>query len=172
MSCASSQGSLTVFPESKTEKMVGEKKYVLLAKPELEARSSIISWPGEYDFSGMTIRGIGQEEGKQVSYVVVTEGLRCGFLSSPLQEWSEHEVELLGDLDVLVIPADDAKLVQHLVEEVDPPVVIPLPSKDAKTYQEVLKVCGAKEVAPVPEVKLKKGSLPADSRTVYVLETD
>lgn len=152
--------------------MIGEKKYVLLAKPEREVTPSVVSWPGEYDFGGITIRGIGQAEGKHVSYVVTTENLRVGFLSSPLQEWSEHEVELLGDIDVLVIPADDAKLVQHLVEEVDPPVVIPLPSKDTKTYQEVLKVCGAKEVAPVPEVKLKKGSLPADSRVVYVLETD
>lgn len=159
-----------MFPKGKGEKSSGEKQYVLLSTPGQGSPSSIVSWPGEYDFGGITIRGIGQGDTPQVSYVVMNEGLRCGFLSSPLREWSEHEIELLGDLDVLVIPADDPKLVQHLVEEIDPPVVIPLPSKDAKTYQEVLKVCGAKGAEPVKEVKLKKGGLPADGRTVYVLE--
>jgi hypothetical protein len=142
----------------------------LLAEPVDARDANVISWPGEYDYGGMTIRGLAQNGDAHVSYVVTTDGLRCGFLSSPLGSWNEQEIELLGDLDVLVIPAENAKLVQTIVEEVDPPVVIPLPGKDPKVYKEVLQACGAKETAPVSEVKLKKGSLPSDSRAVYVLE--
>ena len=169
VTCVSPQGSLQVFPTEKLTKKLDEKTYRLLPIPEKTTfNPSVISWPGEYDRGGITIRGISHDS--QVSYVVTTEGLRCGFLSSPLHEWGEHALELLGDIDVLVLPAENTKLVQHIVEEIDPPVVIPLRGKDAKVYQEVLKVCGAKDSAPVKEVKLKKSGLPADSRVVYVLE--
>ena len=162
-----------MFPQAVPKKLP-ERGYALLAEPRDEHNASIISWPGEYDYGGMTIRGLGDPStssggGSHVSYVVTTEGLRCGFLSSPLGSWNEQEIELLGDLDVLVLPAEDAKLVQTIVEEVDPPVVIPLPGKDPKVYREVLQACGAKEVAPVSEVKLKKSSLPTETREVYVL---
>lgn len=142
----------------------------MLAEPVDARDARVISWPGEYDYGGMTIRGLGQNG--HVSYVVSMEGMRCGFLSSPLRSWNEQEIELLGDLDVLVLPAEDAKLVQTIVEEVDPPVVIPLPGKDPKVYREVLQACGAKETALVSEVKLKKSSLPTETREVYVLETE
>ena len=165
------QGSLLVFPKELPKKSPGEKHHVLLPAPSESTEPWIVSWPGEYDFNGIAIHAIGQAEGKQISYLVMAEGLRTGFLSSPLRDWTEQEIEQLGDLDILVIPADDAKLVQKIVEEVDPPVVIPLRTKDEKTFQEVLRACGAKDEAPVKEVKLKKSGLPVDSRVVYVLET-
>ncbi len=168
VSCVTPVGSLRVFPSEAPKKPTADKTYHLLATPERESVPSVISWPGEYDYGGLTIRGV--SHGDHVSYIVTAEGLRCGFFSSPLHEWKDHEVETLGDLDVLVIPADDPKLVQHIVEEVDPPVVIPLRGKDPKAYQEVLKVCGAKDSAPVKEVKLKKSGLPTDTRVVHVLE--
>jgi len=156
-----------VFPESK--KADGDRR-VLLSAPIDGQDDRIISWPGEYDYDGIAIRGIGQKEGKQVSYVVTTENIRFGFVSSPLCAWNEHEIELLGDLDVLVVPAEDVKKVQAIVEEVDPPVVIPLRTKDAAVYQEVVAACGGKETEPVKEVSLKKSTLPTETREVYVLE--
>jgi hypothetical protein len=156
-----------VFPSASPKKLP-EKTYCLLPTPEKTSSSACISWPGEYDYGGLAIRGLGK--GDQVSYIVTSEGLRCGFLSSPIGKWEEQEIETLGDLDVLVLPSDDPKAVQHIVEEVDPPVVIPLRGKDAKAYQEVLKICGAKDSEPVKEVKLKKSGLPTDTRVVYVLE--
>ena len=166
-----------MFPKEVPKKSPGEKHHVLLATPSESTEPWIVSWPGEYDFNGIAINAIGQAPSTgsgqgtlQVSYLVMAEGLRTGFLSSPLRDWTEQEIERLGDLDILVIPADDAKLVQKIVEEVDPPVVIPLRTKDEKTFQEVLRACGAKDEAPVKEVKLKKSSLPTETRMVYVLE--
>ena len=143
--------------------------YVLLSSPQEEASDFIISWPGEYDYAGMIIKGIGQAEGSQVSFVVMMEDLRVGFVSSPLQAWSSHDLEVLGDLDVLIVPGDDAKLVQKLVEEVDPPVTIPLQTK-TDAWSEVLSACGAKDAEPVKEAKLTKSGLPKDAREVVVLE--
>ena len=100
---------------------------------------------------------------------MTAENIRCGFLSSPLGKLEDHEVEAFGDLDVLVIPAEDVKTVQKIVEEIDPPVVIPIKTKDDKAFQEVVAACGGKDVEPVKEVKLKKSSLPTESREVYVL---
>ena len=168
VTCVSPQGSLQVFPAEAPKKALPENTYCLLSTPEKTSAKSTISWPGEYDYNGLAIKGLGTES--QVSYILTTEGLRCGFLSAPLGDWGEPELEKLGDLDILVIAAEDAKKVQHIVEEVDPPVVIPLRGKDEKTYQEVLRLCGAKDSEPVKEVKLKKSGLPTDARVVYVLE--
>lgn len=170
VSCTTGQVSLLVFPPEVPSKPVGENTFILVTQPQETERADVISWPGEYDFSGMTVRSIGQGEEGQVSYVVTMEEMRIGFLSTPLREWGDLDIELLGDIDVLCIPSGDPKLVQKIIEEVDPRVLIPLPT-DPQTYAEVLRICGAAESAPVPDVKLKKASLPKESREVYVLQS-
>jgi hypothetical protein len=159
---------LLLFPED--TKGAKENVHVLLDAPEEGQTENVVSWPGEYDYGGISIKGIGHDEGNQVSYIVTTEGLRCGFFSTPLQVFTEKDEEMIGNLDVLVIPADDVKKAQKLVEGIDPPVVIPLRMKDEKTFKEVLAACGGKDAETVTEVKLKKGSLPTESREVYVLK--
>jgi hypothetical protein len=168
--CENGQASLSVFPSS-AGKPTGENNYVLLDSPQEEYAEHIVSWPGEYDYGGVSIRGIGQKEGKQVSYIVTADNIRCGFVSSPMQEFTEADEEIIGDLDVLVVPAEDVKKVQKLVEDVDPRVVIPINTGDEKIFREVVAVCGGKEVEEVSEVKLKKSSLPTESREVYVLKS-
>jgi len=142
---------------------------VLLPHPEEEPTSGVISWPGEYDFNGILVRGLGHEEGRQVSFVVASEGTRLAFLSAPLHKLSDFELEQIGDIDVLAIPCDDAKLVQELIDAIDPRVLIPLPTKDEKTFQEVIKVCGAAGKEAVEEYKLRS-SLPAEGREVVLLK--
>ena len=158
-----------MFPEEAPKKCP-DGTYVLLSKPVENADDSIISWAGEYDYAGMIIKGIGHRDTDQVSYIVTSEDLRMGFLSSPLTALNEFELELFGDLDVLVIPADDEKIAQKIVEEIDPPVIIPLNTKDGATYKEVILACGGNGSDSMKEVKLTKSGLPKDSREIYVLE--
>jgi len=143
---------------------------VLLSSSNGKDDRHTISWPGEYDYDGIAIRAMGNGESDQVSYIITAEGMRCGFISSPMREFTEEEEEVIGDLDVLVVPADDVKKVQKLVEEVDPRVVIPLKTSDEKVFAEVLAACGGKDAEKVSEVKLKKSGLPTESREVYVLK--
>lgn len=140
---------------------------LFLSTPEEDPRDGVISWPGEYDIEGIAIRGVGHADGAQVSYVIEFEGTRCAFLSSPLHEWADQELELLGNIDVLVVPGDDAKLVQKLVDEIDPRILFPVLSNE-KEYDEVLKVVGAKGAEPVSEYKVK--GLPSEGREVVVLK--
>ena len=135
--CGGGPKSFAVFPHSAVEADIS-----LLPIPQEEPVGQCISWPGEYDKAGIAIRGIGQSEGQQVSYVVHFPDVRCAFISSPLLEWSETNVSQLGTVDLLVLPAENAKVVQKLLEAVDPRLLFLVPSKDGIDH-DVLKVCGA-----------------------------
>jgi len=163
-----------VFPKDGDASKVqsaGKEDLILLAHPEEDPQEGRISWPGEYDFGGVAVRGLGHGEGKDVSYVVETEGVRCAFLVSPLREFTDNELELLGDIDVLFLPADDTKIAQKMIDQIDPRALIPLPTKDEATFKEILDNCGAKDKGAESEFKVKgKSSLPAEGRDVVILK--
>lgn len=155
---------VAAFPQEPDEKALS-----LLSAPEDDVNKGVISWPGEYDVDGLAIRGIGHDEGQRVSYVIDDGKVRMAFIATPLHEWTDNELELLGDIDVLCIPADDPKLAQKLIDTVDPRVLIPLPTNDDATFNDVLKAIGAKADDEEKEYKLK-GSLPAEGRDVVILK--
>ena len=140
----------------------------LLPAPEEVPSKGNISWPGEYNLAGISIRGIGQKEGQQVSYVAEIDGVRCAFPSVPLEDWTDHQIEMIGDIDVFVVPQGDAKLVQKLIDEFDPRILLIVPDESGKFDPEILRTCGAQGKEHVSEYKLK-GSLPAEGREVVVL---
>jgi len=152
---------LNVFPKSAKAGDVN-----LLPSPQENAEEGVISWPGEYDIAGITVRGIGQEEGQKVSYAVEIDGMRCAFPNSPLAEWAEADIERLGDVHVLVLPAQDAKLAQKLLDEIDPRIVIIVPDSEGKMDNEVLKLAGAVGKDHVTEYKMK--GTPAEGREIVV----
>jgi hypothetical protein len=140
---------------------------LLKSSPEETTQEGVVSWPGEYDVTGIAIRGIGQKDGQQVSYMTVVDGTRCAFLSSPLMDWTDPELESLGDVDVMIAPAEEAKILQKLVEEIDPRVLILVPGAKGKMDPDALKACGAQGKSLVSEHKVK--GLPAEGREVVVL---
>ncbi|MSR87314.1 hypothetical protein EXS70_04055 [Candidatus Peribacteria bacterium] len=157
---------VTVFPAKASTG--GKDGITLLSVPEETDTPGAISWPGEYNVGGISVKGIGHNDGKQVSYVADIDGVRCAFLSSPVLDWTDKQIESVGDIAVLVLPATDGKLVQKLVDEFDPRVLIILPGTEKGALGSVEKVIGVKERAS--EYKLK-GALPAEGREVVVLES-
>ncbi|MFA6039690.1 MAG: hypothetical protein WCV62_02795 [Candidatus Peribacteraceae bacterium] len=155
-----------VFPDS--SKIDGKEVLALLANPEEEIREGVISWPGEYNAAGVSMRGIGHGEGQQVSYVVELEGIRFGFLSSPLQDWTDKQLEMVGDIDVLVIPAEAQKVAQKLIDEFDPRILVLIPTNDKEAYAAIAKLVGVKPESTMSEYKMKS-TLPAEGREVVVL---
>jgi hypothetical protein len=139
----------------------------LLPSPQEFPSREMLSWPGEYDVAGVTVRGIGQQEGQKVSYAVETDGVRIAFPNSPLEPWEEGDIERLGEVQVLVLPTDDPKLCQTLLDEVDPRVLVLVPGADGTLHPDVLKAAGAVDKEHVSEYKLK-GSLPQEGREVVV----
>ena len=164
--CEWEKKAIVAFPDE--PKKAADALITLLRSPEEKPQEGVISWPGEYDIEEIAICGIGHKDGAQVSYAVGIGGVRFGFLSAPLAEWSDYELELLGDIDILVIPANKPKAVQKLVDEIDPRILIPVPNGNQDVFNEVLNVCGAKEQETVTEYKVK--GLPAEGRTVVVLK--
>lgn len=150
------------FPSSPVDGSIN-----LLPSPQQHPNREMISWPGEYDIAGITVRGIGQQEGQKVSYAIELDNTRIAFPATPLEVWEEADIERLGDIQVLVLPAEDAKLCQKLLDEVDPRVLIIVPASDGTLHPDVLKSCGAVDKEHVSEFKLK-GSLPQEGREVVV----
>jgi hypothetical protein len=177
LSISSTKGSLelqagkqtiVVFPDAARKPAEGE--LLLLGSPEEEPRAGTISWPGEYDIDGVAISGIGHEEGKSVSYALQVDGVRFGFLVSPLNDWTDAEMEMLGTIDVLCVPSDNPKAVQKIVDDVDPRVLVPYKTGGADKYAETLKVCGATGKESVEKYVIKSGSFGAEGREVVLLE--
>jgi len=123
----------------------------------------VLSWPGEYNEAGISFKGIGHGDGQQISYVAEVDDVRCAFLSSPLKDWTDKQMEVAGDIDVLTIPTDDAKIAQKLIDEFDPRVLILLPApKD--DFDAIAKVVGATAGSAVSEYKQKALSPQKDGR--------
>lgn len=156
-----------IFPPAQG-KAGPEGTVTLFAHPDEQPPARTISWPGEYDFNGIYVRGLGHEEGRQVSYVISADDVTCLFMSSPLHTLNDAELEWIGDIDVMVLPIDDVKTVQHLLDVVDPRVFIPLAAKDDKAFQEVLKICASVGKEAVDEYKVR--GLPAEGREVVLLK--
>jgi hypothetical protein len=86
-----------------------------------------------------------------------------------LKDWSDNEIELLGNIDVLCAPSDNPKALQKIIDDIDPRVLIPLNTGGAEKYAETIKVCGAQGKEPVASLDVKAGSLPPEGRDVVVL---
>lgn len=139
----------------------------LVAVPEEETREGVVSWPGEYDRSGILVRGVAQDEGRHVSYLVEADGVRFACIASPLKEWDESGLEGFGDVHVLVVPAEQTKISQKLLEEIDPRLVIITPAADGKVDPDALKALGGTGKEETKEYKIK--GLPSESREVLVM---
>ncbi len=150
-------------PETKADGTIN-----LLTVPQEEPEKGKLSWPGEYNIQGITLRGIAHLEGQQVSFVTRLDGVRVAFLSSPLQEWTDTQIEAVGEVDVLVMPMQNLKLLQKLVDEFDPRILMLVPTDDSDAYATVFKSIGVKDESVTKEYKLK-GNLPQEGREVVVL---
>lgn len=164
--CDGGQKPLVIFPEKVIPDM--KNSIVILSSPEEEPTEAVISWPGEYNEYGISIHGMGHGEGQQISYVIEVDAVRFAFLSSPLQNWTDKQLEEVGDIDVLVLPTDDVKIAQKLIDEFDPRVLVLIPTKDKAAYDAIAKVVGVKPEAVTEEYKLK-AQLPQEGRDVVVL---
>jgi hypothetical protein len=154
-------GTIAVFSEPSTPDQVS-----LHSTPTEVPDTKRISWPGEYDFSGTAITGISHQDDDVVSYVLQSEQVVCGFLVDPLVDVSNENLERLGTIDVLIITAAPGKLVQKIVDEIDPRIVIVQLGSNAEHNAETLKTVGGEGIEHSDKYKVK--TLPADGREVVV----
>lgn len=137
------KGDLTIKTESDLENAVQN------------TETNLISGPGEYEFSGVKIRGqrYGGEKGVIfTTYKVVFESIRFGFIPTSLGELSEEAADVLSDVDVLFVPASDVGL--KIVKRIAPKIAVP-GEGDVKKFVSGL----GREVEPEEKLVIKKKDL-------------
>lgn len=95
--------------------------------------------PGEYEIKGVSIIGLpsfhddkkGDERGKNTIFIFEVEGLRLVHLGDLGHELNEKTLELIGDVDILLIPIGgeytiDSEKAAQIVRSIDPRIVIPM----------------------------------------------
>lgn len=151
----------------------------------------VISGPGEYDFQGITIRGIqtyhdnaeGKERGFNTIYVIEMDGMKlCHLGDFGENELRPETVEAIGDIDILFVPVGgkttiDSEQAAKVVSKIEPRVVIPMHYKisglkaELENVSPFLKEMGAKNAEPEEKLAIKQKELPADGMKVVVLKT-
>lgn len=146
------------------------------ANPQL-----IIDYPGEYEVSGVSIRGIAarshmDEEGKKsaVIYRLIAEDLRICVLGHVYPDLDNEQLEAIGIIDVLFIPVGgngytlDGIGALKVVNSIEPKLVVPTHFDDSKVnypvpqapLAEALKSLAIESMESVDKLKLKAADLP------------
>lgn len=148
----------------------------------------LINGPGEYEVSGVSIKGISvprfkDANGRKVTvYRLEVGGARIAILGHIQDVLDEAQLEGIGVVDILIVPVGgnnytlDAHAAVKIVNQIDPRIVIPVHYADKAVKYDVaqddlssfLKEMGAQEHEIVDKLKIKNGIVPA-ARTVYEL---
>lgn len=147
----------------------------------------IIDGPGEYEVKGAMITGIParrhtDETGEAVAiYRVNADGYNVALLGNIAPKLSSAQLEILGQVDVLVVPVGghgltlDALAASEIVSQVEPKFVVPTHYDDGKTTYAMpqdkidtfLKEMGASP-EPTPRLRLSSKDIPLETTIVYL----
>ena len=151
--------------------------------------SFVVATPGEYEIKDVAIRGIasfrdntkGKERGANTIYTIEVEAMRIchlGFLGQ--HELTSGQVELIGNVDVLMIPTGGAETIGSksaaaIVHQLEPRLVIPMQYAPAgakgkmESVDMFLKEMGAKDVQPQQKLSVKPKDLSDEGTVVAVI---
>lgn len=141
----------------------------------------VVSEPGEYEKAGIFARGIALPEGGGIVYRIDAEDMSVAFLGALNRPLTSDAIELLGDIDILIVPVGggtvlDASAAQHAVEAVEPRIVIPVHyaipgvKETLDSVDAFCKVLGSCSRENVNKLKISQKDLPQDTMKVVVIE--
>lgn len=148
----------------------------------------LIEGPGEYEVSEVSVRGIParahlDESGNRATmYSIQMQGFSVGIIGHVHPDLSDDQLELLGLIDVLIIPVGgagytlDATGAASLVKKIEPKIVVPTHYAESGVSYEVpqadlalfLNEIGASEPERVETLKLKESELGDKTRVVII----
>ncbi len=158
----------------------------------IESVRKAITGPGEYEIDEISIIGIssfhdkkkGEERGKNTIYVIEAEGLRLAHLGDLGHLLSEEQINIIGDLDILMLPIGGKFTIGYqeaveIVHAIEPKIIVPMhyfmPGLNKETFSQLdkaenfLSALGLR-VEKLPTLKVKEGSMPAEDQYVALLE--
>jgi len=99
----------------------------------------VLDGPGEYEIMGVSVLGYpfyhddqkGEKRGDNTAFIFEFQGLRILHLGDLGHELSSKEMDILGDIDVVMVPVGgvftiNAQKAAELVKSMEPSIVIPM----------------------------------------------
>lgn len=146
--------------KNNTVSIDSEKKNITLGSDSLNIDGLVVEMAGEYEKSGFL--AYAHEVAEQRIYQMRVEGYTVGFVPIALQDLTPEQLDFLGDLDVLVMPA--AKSSVPLLEKIEPSFLITY----GDTAHELATAMGVSE-PPVAKYKLRETDLSLEKMGVIVM---
>ena len=145
----------------------------------------IILGPGEYEIRGVLITGVatfhdtvsGRQHGRNTVYVIQMEDVRLCHLGDLGHTLSTEQIDEIGPVDVLFVPARGAVLdmsrTSEVISQIEPNIIVPMhfPSTDEEGLASIAKVChelGLRQFVPQPKLTVTKGSIPQETQVVVL----
>jgi L-ascorbate metabolism protein UlaG (beta-lactamase superfamily) len=150
----------------------------------------VIDMPGEYEVSNVSIHGVAarahmDEEDKQTATIfkIVADDIRLVVVGHVYPELSDHQLEALGTVDILVIPVGgngytlDGVGALKLIKKIEPKLVVPTHYADKslkyevpqQSLDEAVKALAMEPKETVAKLKVKPVDL-TDNTQLVVLE--
>ena len=139
------KGDLIVKTESELENAVNNKE------------ANLISGPGEYEFSGVKVRGYmdgSSNDRLSTAYKIVFEDIKFGFVPAGAADLVEEAADILSDADILFVAANEpgAKIAKRIA----PKIVIPGEGNQKKFASDL-----GREPEPEEKLVIKRKDLDA-----------
>lgn len=153
---------------------------------EVVGEPKVFMAPGEYEYSGITVRGVmtplPQEvarEHRNVAYSIELDGVNICHLGDIAQPLTTRQIDELTPVDVLLVPTGggctlNLDQVLQIMQDLEPKIVIPMHhgiSGVGVSLQDVdgfLRRMGLSDVQPQPRLVATASNLPTDMRVVLL----
>ena len=153
----------------------------------IKGNPKVVDGPGEYEIRGVFITGIptfhdrrrGRDRGSNTVFLFDIDDLRVCHLGDLGHVLDQSQVEVLGDIDVLLIPVGSVSTINaaqaaEVVSLLEPKIVIPMHYKTEvltlklDPVDKFLKEMGVGGLTPQESLKVTKSSLPEETQVVVL----
>ncbi len=145
----------------------------------------VINGPGEYEIRGVLITGVatfhdagsGRERGRNTIYVIQMEDVRLCHLGDLGHVLNSEQIDEIGTVDVLFVPAHAASLdmakTAEVISQIEPSIIVPMhfPSTDEQGLALIAKFChemGLRQIVPQPKLAATRGTIPQETQVVVL----
>ena len=153
---------------------------------EVTGDPKVFSSPGEYEYSGVSVRGVmtplsagTAQERRNVAYSIGLDNVNICHLGDIAEPLSPRQIDELSPVDVLLVPTGggctlDVERALQVLQDLSPKIVIPMhysipnvsvPLEGVETF---LRLMGFSDVQPQPRLSVTASNLPQDMRVVVL----
>ncbi len=153
----------------------------IVAEHEGDKKPFVISHAGEYEIKGLSVTGIRAPKKDGTEHTIYRfdgEGIHVGFLGAIDRQLTSKEQELLGAIDILIIPAGgknvlSASMASEVIAQIEPRMVIPIyvSAVEDDGFGDVSAFVREISVAneTMSKLKIVKAGLPEEDMTMVIL---